>query len=288
MKPARAILIYTLLVVVTGALLAPWLFWAVQATGWEPLTRHPFRRVFNRAVMVTALLGLWPLARALGIRSWSDLGYPRRADWWRDLCAGILLGVASLALGWVVAGKTLDFAAGKYSLPSLMGKLVLTATLVSLIEETFFRGVLQGGLQRSLRWPVACAVTSVIYSALHFLKPRVQIPADAVTWWSGFEALRQVVHGALVTPGVGLAFVSLVFVGWVLGWTFARTKALYLPMGLHAGWVLGNEFVQHYRGGNLVQEPLVWPVVLVTGWLALRWIELKRTGTSDSSMSGAR
>lgn len=287
MKPARTILIYAVAVIVAGALLAPWLFWAVQTTGWEPLTRHPFRRVFNRAMMLAALVGLWPLMRALGIRSWRDLGFARRTDGWRALGAGILLGVGSLAIGWLMAGQALDFAAGKYSPPALLGKLVMTAALVSLIEETFFRGALQGGLQRTLRWPVACAVTSVIYSALHFLKPRVQIAPEDVTWWSGFEALRQVVHGSLLTPGVGVAFISLVLVGWVLGWAYARTGALYLPMGLHAGWVLGNEFVQHYRGGNLVQEPLVWPVVWLTGWVAVRWWARTQPSTNEPSTQRA-
>lgn len=281
MKPVRAILIYAVAVVLVGALLAPWLFWAVQATGWEPLTRHPFRRVFNRAVMLTALVGLWPLVRALGIRSWRDLGYPKRPDAWRSVLAGVLLGVGSLGIGWVLAGQPLDFAAGKYSVPVLLGRLAMTATLVSVIEETFFRGAIQGGLQRSLPWPAACAATSILYSALHFLKPRaMRIAPDEVTWWSGLEALRQVIHGSLLTPGVGLAFVSLVLVGWVLGWAFVRSGALYWPIGLHAGWVIGNEWVQHYRGGNLVQEPAVWPVVLATGWVVVRWCRSWSRSTS--------
>ena len=86
MRTARAIVVYALAVVVLGALLAPWLFWLVQwlaATfSWaEWMARHPFKRIFNRSLMIVALVGLWPLLRYVGIRSWSTFGYARTACW---------------------------------------------------------------------------------------------------------------------------------------------------------------------------------------------------------------
>ncbi len=272
MKPGRAILIYAAAVILLGALFAPWLFWLVQATGVEALTRHPFRRVFNRSVMIVALVGLWPLVRALGIRSWSALGYPPRRGWWREIVIGAALAMGSLGVAFVLTGRSLDWENSKYTVTGALLSVAATAVVVSLIEETFFRGAIQGALQQAWRWPVALVVASVIYSALHFLKPKgAHIAPEAVTWWSGFDCLGQVVTASLLDEKVGVAFVSLLLVGLIVGWTFQRTGALYWALGLHGGWVVANEFVRKFRGGNLVQDPVAWVVLLIT-WAVVAWL----------------
>ena len=271
MKPGRAILIYAVVVVLLGALLAPWLFWLVQATGVEALTRHPFRRVFNRSVMIVALVGLWPLVRTLGIRSWSALGYPRRAGWWREILVGAALATGSLVVAFVLTGRSVDWENSKYTVAGALASVTATAVVVAFIEETFFRGAIQGALQRAWRGPVALAVASAVYSALHFLKPKgAHIAPESVTWRSGLDCLGQVVTASLLDEKVGVAFVSLLLVGLILGWTFQRTGALYWALGLHGGWVVANEFVRKFRGGNLVQEPVAWVVLLIT-WAVVAW-----------------
>ncbi|HUJ71870.1 MAG TPA: hypothetical protein VLZ30_06470, partial [Verrucomicrobiae bacterium] len=60
MRASRAIPIYAVAVILLGALFAPWLFWgaqwlAAQTSVAQPLAAYPFRRVFNRAVMIVAL-----------------------------------------------------------------------------------------------------------------------------------------------------------------------------------------------------------------------------------------
>jgi membrane protease YdiL (CAAX protease family) len=273
-NPAKAITGYAIAVVVLGALLAPWLFWLVQwlaahfelFAGW---TRHPFKRIFNRSLMIVALVGLWPLLRWIGYRSWSEVGYPCRRAWWRDLLTGFALGQASLTVAVFATQRTVDW--NGVTLP-LMGKLIATAAAVGLIEETFFRGGLQGGLQRGMHWLTALAIASAIYAALHFLKPGgVKIAPEEVTWISGFTCLGKIFSKSLSRPEVVTAFVTLYLVGWILGWAFVKTGALYLAIGLHAGWVLPNELVRELGGGAVIEDWRAWPVLLaVFGIVAWR------------------
>lgn len=280
MKPAAAILLYAVVVVGAGALIAPWIFWALPATGNAWLAGQPFRRVFDRCVMLAALAGLWPLLRSLGIRSCADLGFRYVVRWRAQLLAGIGLGIASFLVAGIASvalgARHFDLARAEGHLLSSLLKFALAGIVVGLIEEAFFRGGLQGALQRA--WPakIALPVASVIYSALHFLKPAgVVINAGDVRWHTGFDCLAEVFSRSLATPGVGLAFVTLLLVGLILGWAFIRTRALYLSIGLHAGWVFtlktyvlltdgrATDATRWLGGGQLTENVLTWPVLLV-------------------------
>jgi len=103
LRASRAIGLYFAAVILLGALLAPWLFWAVQQVAARVDVLHvyatyPFHRIFDRAIMLVALAGLWPLLRALGFRFWRDIRYVRARGWWRHALAGYVLGVASLTV----------------------------------------------------------------------------------------------------------------------------------------------------------------------------------------------
>ena len=289
MKVLKAIGLYALGVILGGALLAPWLFWG---SGWLAghiswlawLGDYPFRRVFDRAFLLAALAGLWPLLRCLGYRSWAELGFARSAQWWRHLGLGFVLGIASLVVAIGVARRPLHVDKPAAAVIAELLRLLLTAGVVGLIEETFFRGGLQGALQRGLGLPTAWIASSVIYAAAHFLQPvGGNIEAAAVVWHSGFDWLGRVVAGSFAGSGVGISFVSLVLAGGLLGWAFARTRALYLSIGLHAGWVLPNEFARWLGAGKIIQSPVTWPVLAVLG--AVLWW-LFRRGTLTAIRSG--
>ena len=85
-----------------GALLAPPLFWAAQWLAAHQifafLAGYDFEKFFHRALLIAALLLLWPLLRSLKIRSWSELGLQPNEHRSRDLLAGFLLAHHSPAL----------------------------------------------------------------------------------------------------------------------------------------------------------------------------------------------
>jgi membrane protease YdiL (CAAX protease family) len=279
LRAAKAIAGYGVAVVVLGSLLAPWSFWAAHPY----LPAVPFRRVFDRALLVVALIGLWPLLRTLGLRSWGEFGYVRSVSWWRHTLTGFALGIGSLA----IAGMLL-LAQGSRTLgspnagPVRLFGFLMAGVAVAIIEETFFRGGLQAALQRGVSVLVAIVTTSVFYSAMHFLKPKgAAIPVETVNWLSGFSYLRQVLMHSWQVPGVAVGFMTLFLAGCVLGLGFARTRALYLSIGIHAGWVFTLKTYAAltdasgprtwWGGAALVDNMLVWPILVgVLGLVA--WI----------------
>lgn len=281
MRPARAIAGYTVLVVVLTALLTPPIFQLIH----PHLPGIPFRRVFDRVVLGVALAGLWPLLRALGIRTWSGVGFVRTRAWWRQACIGLALGVGSFSLaGVLLVVLGLRVVTGTTGFGSLAGFLVV-GVVVGLVEETFFRGGLQGALQRAIRSPVAIVVVSAVYSVVHFLKPRgAGIDAESVRWLSGWDYLSQVLARSWQSPGVPVGFVTLFLAGSILGLAFARTRSLYLSMGLHAGWVFTLKTYasltdatgprRWWGGGTLVDNMLVWPVLVVV-FIVVWWLTRK-------------
>jgi hypothetical protein len=67
---------------------------------------------------------------------------------------------------------------------------------------------------------------------------------------------------------MAVGFVTLWLAGCILGLAFARTRALYLSMGIHAGWVFTlKTFAWLTAGASLVDSALVWPVLLAVLWL---------------------
>lgn len=118
--------------------------------------------------------------------SWSALGFrlPRRGSWWLPL--GLLGG--SLVVIWVYFGVIAALGAEPTSsipseafestpLVALVG--VLSLGLAPVMEETFFRGFLFGGLRG--RWGFfAAALASGLLFAVAHIDPLVFIPFTAV------------------------------------------------------------------------------------------------------------
>lgn len=275
MNRLGALGVYLVWVFGGGALVAPWIWWLGQAVdvhwpeaglGW--LVDHPFPRYVRRCLLVLALLGLWPLTRSLGCASWKAIGWGRQADAGRRLVwgggAGVL-GVLGLVgaecwlgdRGWHQGWDGSAVALG-------LCRAALSAGVVAILEETLFRGVLLGGLRPELGGAGSVVVTSLLFSASHFLR-KPDAP-DQVTWTTGCETLL----GMMGTLGrwdqLMPAFVTLFLLGVLLGLSRQREGAVYFATGLHAGVVFAGKarglFSQssegHPRGGELM-----------SGWLAL-------------------
>jgi membrane protease YdiL (CAAX protease family) len=294
----KAIGLYAVAVVFLGTLFAPWLFRAVQWSAAQipavrPLAAYSFRRVFDRSVMVVALLGLWPLLRHLGFRAWRDLGYVRAPGWRTHLLAGFALGLGSLAIAIgisiAVGARTLalDRSAGQIAVGVL--RYAAVGIIVALIEETFFRGALQGAFQRGMNGAAAVILASVIYSVMHFLKPKgVNIPPGEVTWNSGFACLAGIGWRLFTDRDVVVSLVTLFLAGCILGLAYAKTRALYLSIGMHAGWVLANESARWLGAGRIIEDVVAWPVLalllVLVQWLCT--VQFKPLGAPRPSASG--
>lgn len=248
MKALAQILLYCAATVLLGALLAPPLYWAAQAAGahlhsaWLAgfLAKTAFQRYFDRAVMIVALVLLWPLLRALRIRNFEhDLGLRRDRRGWRRLAAGFVLAfVTLLALGGILILAHVCRLRVHWPYAKLAW-LPVTAATVAVLEEILFRGALQGAVRKTATDGFAMVAVAVLYAAVHFVKPVGASPAQ-IHWWSGLallpEAFSQFHEPALLLGG----FTTLLVAGLILGYARDRTQSLWMPIGLHAGWILGK------------------------------------------------
>lgn len=286
MKDAARLLGYFAATILFGALVAPLLYWGAQALaarGILPaLAGFDFESFFHRALMLGALLFLWPLLRLLGIKSPRDLGLAPNRHRARDLAVGfflsvmplVLCGMALLMIGIYRPRADVDWIA--------IARIALTAAFVPLLEESLFRGLFLGVLLRSNRPAVAAVLSAAIFSIVHFLKAPDQT-STVVTWTSGFVSLAhsfdQFAEPLLVLAG----FTTLFLLGLILADMRLQTRSLWLPIGLHAGWIFAagafNKIAQReilalpWLGKNLQIGLVPLGLGLVTWALLRAWLK---------------
>jgi len=272
MRPIRSLLIYFAVVFVGGALLAPWLYWLAQwAAGLWPafsrLAANPFPRFLDRSLLGLALICLWPLLRGAGLRSWREVGFVRQGRPARQILQGFLYGWASLAavaaLALACGANTLVQTHSGSEVFRHLLNATWTAVAVAVLEELVFRGALFGLLRRTVPWPCAAVLSSVVYSAVHFIR-HTDSPLP-VQWTSGLALLWKILsHHPPLIP----AFLTLFVAGSILALSYQRTGALYFSIGLHAGWIFwlkSYRFIFHPTGSH----PSFWGSgELIDGWLS--------------------
>ena len=245
MRPFSALSCYIIWIFAGGALLAPWAFkllnlLAEQSGLFASWSGVPFHRVLNCCLMVMALAGLVPFVRRLGVRSSSEIGllFPPGGLW--DFAKCLLIGIGSIAvvIGVAVVGEGRSLVAGMGSMEwgPLLGKAAAGAFSVALVEELLFRGALLSGFRRTFGWFPALALSSLIYSAVHFLSA-ARWPGP-VTWTSGFELLPTVAVGFTDSRLVMPSFLTLALAGLALGFVYQRQRHLWGCVALNAGWGL--------------------------------------------------
>lgn len=336
------ILAYVVAALLLGSLLAPWLYTLGKALAevtqgkqtngfleWlaSACRKAEFPRFFNRALLLSALLLLFPLVRWLGMERgrqahrdtpWSlrrpetamgtNEGQPLKRN---------LRGPQQLLLGWVLAAGGLLLMglilvqAGVFVwrdaslLPGIAPingwKVVRSAmgpaVFVSVIEEILFRGVLLGLFMRAMRsWPAIISV-SLLFAFVHFLQPPagVVVP-DPESATAGFWLIWQIMGRFTQPLALFSGFATLTAVGLVLGCARWRTASLWLPIGLHAGWIFGVAVFKAITWvapggtpaaglliGSTLREGLVpLVVILATGVVVQRFTHVSRDGTSPA------
>ncbi|MGI9088137.1 MAG: CPBP family intramembrane glutamic endopeptidase [Chthoniobacterales bacterium] len=240
MKDAARLLAYLAAVLLFGALAAPPLYWAGHSLGESGrlafLAQIDFERFFHRALLVGALIFFWPLLRALRIRSWRELGLVRNERAARDVAIGFAAAaIPLLCFAVVLLGCGVYSLRGSVGVGVLLGRSI-SAIVVPFIEEPLFRGLILGVLLRACSPTLAIFFTSAFFSVLHFLKAPPDTSA-VVNWSSGFvsiaHAFQQFTEPLLVLAG----FTTLFLLGWILADARLRTRSLWLPIGLHGGWI---------------------------------------------------
>jgi membrane protease YdiL (CAAX protease family) len=285
------IALFALATVSAGALVAPLVFWIGQSlaeTGWSSwLAGFPFHRVLSRCLQISALVLLVPTLWWVGLRRLTELNLQRNPLGRRDVVVGMsaaLLPIALLLLAYIVGGWFVWNPSPEWT---KFGRIVLTASVVSVVEEAVFRGVILGVCLWSLRPVSAIAVSSVFFAVVHFIKPaKTSITPDDVGWLSGFAELGKVADSLPSVSVLWWGMVSLLLAGWILGSVTVRTRSLWLAIGLHAGWIFGQQSLQvillpaggnalaslPWAGPNLVSGAVPTGILPLVAVLAAGWI----------------
>jgi membrane protease YdiL (CAAX protease family) len=121
----------------------------------------------------------------------------------------------------------------------------------------------------------AFVITSLFYSAIHFVKPAEKISLSALDAWAGIRHLVYSFQPFLDPLAFLPGLFGLFLIGIVLSYAFLRTGSLYLSIGLHAGWIFGIKTIRVF--GDYRREDLGWlfgssePKLIsgVAGWLGI-------------------
>jgi len=158
-------------------------------------------------------------------------GLPRTRGWLKHFVLGCLIGG-----GLTVVGIAPLYFAGRFRFIDLMslrllpnlGAVLLMLLIGALAEELVFRGYPFQQLERGVGALPAVLIFSVFYGAAHFINPNASLWAAA----------------------------NSTLMGVLLSIAYLRSRALWLPWGIHFGWntALGFGFglqVSGYRVFNL-------------------------------------
>ena len=305
----------------SAALLAPWLCrggywlaelsetrqlpgllqWVAESSGRAKLTRY-----FDRSLLLAALVYLPFLVkriRTLRAEGMSRTGpCERRPDWrtgvWQ-LCVGFFIAAVFLA-GLCLALGAAGVYEAKQNVPGagrFITKVMIPAVFAASLEEWLFRGVLYGIWLRFVSPWMAVLGTALMFSLLHFTHtPGGMDPALATHPAAGFLLLGGVI-GHFSDPMFFVTdFATLCLVGILLGWARMRTGALWLGIGLHAGWIFVikacsffyRQAPDHYLrewwiGGSLRSGILPLITLALTGCMCALWLRKHTTRRQSSA-----
>lgn len=259
-RPVAALALALAVPLLLGCLLAPHVFSALsrmQAQGALPAWLGDdlrFERVASRCVTIVAALLLFPAIKLSGLGARIAVQLTLRPSRWTALARSVVIGCASMGIiyvgGWIVGAYRLGNETG--DLVTEMGTIVLfllSAVVVGVFEETFFRGFIFGSLRQCAGFWPAALLAGAFFSSLHFFRPDMPGVVTEVTWRSGFDLLPYLF--ARFNLAADWASVLTLFVmGVTLCLYYEKQGHLYYVIGLHGGWVWAMRLGGHYLDRN--------------------------------------
>jgi len=222
---------------------------------------HLVLEVIFRSLLALLLIGVyvWLLTIVDNVHEHriAVLGLPLTDGWRGQFVTGCVVGSALTVLAAVPlaiwGNPSIHFRLGFYLLPR-DGAVLVVLLLGALAEELMFRGYPFQHLEEGIGAVGAIAVFSILFGAVHLSNPHASV-------W-------------------GLT--NTILIGILLAIAYLRTRALWLPWGIHFGWnaALGFLFglpVSGLRMFNVVVRTSVSGPTWMTG--GRYGIEASATGT---------
>jgi len=263
MKSYQRIFLFLFLVLLLTVAISPWAAFlsdsVIEARPEWQAYRPSFSHIFGRLFMILGAVLFFICRPLLKIQSLSQVGLQPAREWHCDFARGALAALASvIAVGALMS--TLDVFTPFFRLSLSVAverslKALLTALTVAILEEIFFRGVIFKGLLQDLKPVAAFGLSSLFYSAIHFIKPAEEFSVAGIDPWAGARYLAGAFKPFL-DPALLPGLLGLFLIGIVLAHAYLRTGSLYLSIGLHAGWIVGLKTLRVF--GDFRRQDLGW------------------------------
>lgn len=166
----------------------------------------------------------------------------------------VIAGILALAgvLEWKNPGEPL--------IKTLLRGGIIALGLAAL-QEVLFRGIALGIFLRAMRPATALGLSAVLFALVHFLKspPGLNV-VDPDAAGVGFGLLRKIAIQFSEPRAVFGVFSPLLALGFVLAYARWRTASLYLPIGLHTGWIFVNDLLGRVTLATSPPDSLMWVI----------------------------
>ena len=258
---------------------------AALAPVLHPFLPYSFARVFNRLVMVSALLAVLIFVRFRKVM-FVQFGMDWRKDSRRLFLTGFLTGTIVLVFFTItqlltgnaaLSLRDLSWQRWVYKFASCLGG----GLLIGIMEEFFFRGFIFTTLRDKMfrgSVPLAMVVTSLFYAAIHFVSIRKPVISQAPGFMDSLKMIVAPIQSFADWQAVWPAAIGLFLFGMVLNYCAVRTRSLYASIGLHAGAVffvrvIGlfvvflEKNVLFWSTKKVYDGALGWIFLLLIGWI---------------------
>lgn len=211
-----------------------------------------FPRLINRLGLGLMIVGIFPACKVIGLSA-REMGFPgNRSAFLSQLGKGFVLGTAILGIVVItlIALDVRSVAQSPFDVPDRfvrhLAGAVATGLIVSVFEESLFRGLLFGAVLKFGTTRAALLITAFFYAALHFISGRGQVPVEELRWTTGPAlvppALLQIFNPANLDSFLALFVVSL----FLCAVRIETPRGIGYCIGLHASWVSILKLAKRY------------------------------------------
>lgn len=230
MKKALQVTIVTLGLIAISTFLAPIVY--------QILPQFKFEKILNRLLMISVVVTCFLFLR-FDRKLLEACGLTQRQKmlphWLIGFFVSFIILIALVVLELGIGAVTLNH--DRFPRFNQLFLALLTGMTVGIIEEFFFRGFIFLKLKNKFGCVKALIATNLIYSAAHFIKSGRPLIEGQPTLYDSWRVIGASFHEFLKWSEFWPGFIGLFIFGLVLSYSFKRTGALFVPMGIHAGAV---------------------------------------------------
>lgn len=210
----------------------------------------------------------------------------------------VVVGLFFFLAGVLTAAGIFDWHRPQGALSVMLMWALTLAFGFAALQEFLFRGIAMGIFLRAMRPASALGMSAFLFAVVHFLTPPpgMNVP-DPDASGVGFEMFRMLA-AQVADPRMFLGgFVPLLTLGGVLAFARWRTASLWLPIGLHAGWIFVNSVMNAMTVTTDQPGSLMWVLsgaalrqglvplggILAAGWM-IDYLTITDTDAAESTV----